>query len=62
MPDIRDLAVSGEPFLQRIDHEIKRGILPALADKLELCYGRTGAQAVTLGAAALVLQQELGVV
>jgi predicted NBD/HSP70 family sugar kinase len=52
----------GDPFLDRLRDEIDRAVLPALAAKLDLCYGRTGDRAVRMGAAALVVNQELGVV
>lgn len=52
----------GDPFLDRLSSEIDSAVLPALASKLELCYGRTGDRAVRMGAAALVASQELGVV
>ena len=51
----------GDPFLDRLRDEIDRSVLATLASKLELCYGRTGHQAVRMGAAALVVSQELGV-
>ncbi len=52
----------GDPFLDRLRTEIDNAVLPALASKLELSYGRTGERAVRMGAAALVVNQELGVV
>ena len=52
----------GEPFLDRLRSEIDKAVLSTLASKLELCYGHTGDQAVRMGAAALVVSQELGVV
>ena len=52
----------GDPFLARLRDEIDSAILPTLAAKLELEYGRTGDRAVRMGAAALVTSQELGVV
>jgi predicted NBD/HSP70 family sugar kinase len=66
--DIHRLVISGivsalgEPFLDRLSSQIDGAVLPALASKLELCYGRTGERAVRMGAAALVVSQELGVV
>ena len=66
--DIHRVVVSGivsalgDPFLDRLRDEIDRAVLPTLAAKLELCYGRTGDRAVRMGAAALVVNQELGVV
>lgn len=66
--DIHKVVISGvvsrlgEPFLQRLRDEIDRAVLPALASKLELGYGRTGDRAVRMGAAALVASQELGVI
>lgn len=66
--DIHKVVISGvvsrlgEPFLQRLREEIDGAVLPALASKLELGYGRTGDRAVRMGAAALVASQELGVV
>ena len=55
------IASLGESFLRLVGEEIKGHVLPALADKLELHYGQTGDRAVRLGAAALVLSNELGV-
>ncbi|MCP4304997.1 MAG: ROK family transcriptional regulator [bacterium] len=52
----------GDPFLDQLRDEIDDAVLSTLASKLELCYGRTGDQAVRMGAAALVVSQELGVV
>lgn len=52
----------GAPFLDRLRTEIDNAVLPTLASKLELSYGRTGDRAVRMGAAALVVSQELGVV
>jgi predicted NBD/HSP70 family sugar kinase len=52
----------GDSFLDRLRSEIDAAVLPALASKLELCYGRTGDRAVRMGAAALVANLELGVV
>jgi predicted NBD/HSP70 family sugar kinase len=51
----------GDPFLDRLRDEIEDAVLPTLASKLELSYGRTGDRAVRMGAAALVASQELGV-
>jgi predicted NBD/HSP70 family sugar kinase len=56
------VAALGDSFLACIRREVESAILPALAEKLDLCYGRTGDRAVRLGAAALVIKQELGVV
>jgi predicted NBD/HSP70 family sugar kinase len=52
----------GDPFLDRLRSEIDNAVLATLASKLELCYGHTGDQAVRMGAAVLVVSQELGVV
>jgi predicted NBD/HSP70 family sugar kinase len=52
----------GDSFLDRLRNEIDCAVLPTLASKLELCYGHTGDRAVRMGAAALVANQELGVV
>ncbi len=52
----------GDPFLDSLRSAIDRAVLPTLASKLELCYGRTGDRAVRMGAAANVVSQELGVV
>jgi predicted NBD/HSP70 family sugar kinase len=52
----------GDPFLDRLKDQIEKGVLPTLAAKLELCWGRTEDRAVRMGAAALVTSQELGVV
>ena len=52
----------GDPFLDRLRDEIDGAVLATLASKLEFCYGHTGDQAVRMGAAALVVSQELGVV
>lgn len=52
----------GDHFLDRLRVEIDSAVLPTLASKLELSYGRTGERAVRMGAAALVVNQELGVV
>ncbi|MGZ8755080.1 MAG: ROK family protein, partial [Acidimicrobiia bacterium] len=51
----------GEPFLARLRSEIQQRILPTLAAKLELRYGRTGERAVRMGAAAYVVNDQLGV-
>jgi predicted NBD/HSP70 family sugar kinase len=56
------IARLGDPLLDRLRSEIDRAVLPALAHKLELCFGHTGERAVRMGAAALVVSQELGVV
>jgi len=56
------IARLGDPLLDRLRSEIDRAVLPTLADKLELCFGHTGERAVRMGAAALVVSQELGVV
>lgn len=52
----------GEPFLERLATAIEDTVLSTLASKLELCYGHTGDPAVRMGAAALVMNRELGVV
>ncbi len=52
----------GDPFLDRLRTSIDNGVLSTLASKLELCYGHTGDRAVRMGAAALVMNKELGVV
>jgi predicted NBD/HSP70 family sugar kinase len=52
----------GDPFLDRLRRQIDGAVLPTLASKFELCYGHTGDRAVRMGAAALVVSQELGVV
>lgn len=52
----------GSQFLSRLRDEIDHAVLPTLASKLEFCYGRTGDRAVRMGAAAHVVNQELGVV
>ncbi|MGZ8785335.1 MAG: ROK family protein [Acidimicrobiia bacterium] len=51
----------GEPFLARLRSEIQQRILPTLAAKLELRFGRTGERAVRMGAAAYVVNDQLGV-
>ena len=66
--DIHKVVISGvvshlgNAFLDRLRDEIDHTVLPTLASKLELCYGRTGDRAVRMGAAAHVASQELGVV
>jgi len=55
------IAGLGKPFLARLHSEIGRRVLPAVAGKLHLSYGRTGDRAVRLGAAASVLNDQLGV-
>ena len=52
----------GEPFLDRLRIAIEEMVLTNLAEKLELCFGHTGDRAVRMGAAALVMNKELGVV
>ncbi len=52
----------GAPFLDRLQQTIESNVLSTLASKLELCYGHTGDRAVRMGAAALVMNKELGVV
>jgi len=51
----------GPLLLAQIAADVEQAILPTLAAKLDLCYGHTGDRAVRLGAAALVLNRELGV-
>jgi len=55
------IAALGQPFLAHLHGEIGQRVLPALAGKLELTYGTTGGRAVRLGAAASVLNAQLGV-
>ncbi len=56
------VAALGDEFLEHIRVGISEAVLSTLAAKLELCYGTTGDMAVPRGAAAFVIQQELGVV
>lgn len=66
--DIHKVVITGiisgldEPFLERLRKAIDETVLSTLASKLELCYGHTGDRAVRMGAAALVMNRELGVV
>ena len=52
----------GDRFIDRLRSEIEKGLLSALASKLELSFGHTGDQSARMGAAALVMSRELGVV
>jgi predicted NBD/HSP70 family sugar kinase len=52
----------GDPFIVRLREDIENSILPNLAAKLDLGYGHTGDQAVRMGAAAFVANQELGII
>jgi predicted NBD/HSP70 family sugar kinase len=51
----------GEQLLARVAAQIERRVLPALAEKLDVSYARTGDRAVIMGAGALVLNRQLGV-
>jgi predicted NBD/HSP70 family sugar kinase len=52
----------GRPFLDLLLDEIRQRVLPTLAAKLELHYGNTEERGVRMGAAAFVLNAQLGVV
>jgi N-acetylglucosamine repressor len=50
----------GEPWLQAVREELQRCSLPALARQTEIAFGELGANAVILGASALLLTHEIG--
>ncbi len=56
------VAQLGEPLLQAVQAAARRQTLPALVDETELSYSALGSESVMLGASALVLKYELGIV
>lgn len=52
----------GENYRLAVQDEIRKRVLAKAADRIEVRYATTGEDAVLLGAAALVLSAELGVV
>jgi predicted NBD/HSP70 family sugar kinase len=50
----------GEPWLQAVREELNRCTLPALAAETHLAFGEIGANAVILGACALLMTREIG--
>jgi predicted NBD/HSP70 family sugar kinase len=52
----------GRPLLEAITAEVERRVLPAMAAATRLRYSGLDGESVLLGSAALVLQQELGIV
>lgn len=52
----------GEPLLQAVQRAARQQALPALVDETELSYSALGSEGVMLGASALVLKYELGIV
>ena len=55
------VTVTGEPFRHAATSAIKARTMPELADRIAIRPSTFGADDVTLGAAALVLDQELGI-
>ena len=64
--DIRDIVLVGqmtaygEPYLDAIRAEFARSALPILAERGTIHFGRSGEEAVMLGAAAMLMTSELG--
>lgn len=62
----RDVVLSGpmtdygQPWLARVRSEVKRSALPMLAERCQIHLGRTGEDAVEIGAAAMLMSSELG--
>lgn len=52
----------GEPFLQRIQAEMSRRVMPSLAADTQVSYATFGSEIVMLGCSAMILQQELGII
>jgi N-acetylglucosamine repressor len=50
----------GEPWLQRVRAEAGRSALPLLVERSNIHLGRSGEEAVELGAAAMLMTSELG--
>jgi len=50
----------GEPWLDAVRREAHRSALPLLAERTTIRIGRTGSEAVELGAAAMLMTSELG--
>jgi predicted NBD/HSP70 family sugar kinase len=55
-----NLSCCGEGLLPPIQHELQHGVLPALAQQTEVGLASLGSNIVILGAASLVLKNELG--
>jgi len=52
----------GRPLLDAAEAEMKRRVLPAMAEAVDLSYSALDGDAVLLGSAAFVMQHELGIV
>lgn len=52
----------GDPFLDAVRTEMSQRVLPAMAEATKLSYSSLGSDIVLLGASALVLQEELGII
>jgi predicted NBD/HSP70 family sugar kinase len=52
----------GEPWLSAVRAEARRSALPLLAERSTVHFGRTGDDVVELGAAAMLMTSELGLV
>ena len=50
----------GQPWLDAVRAEAQRSALPLLIERSHIHFGRTGDDAVTLGAAAMLMTSELG--
>jgi len=50
----------GDAWLEAVRAEIERSALPLLVERSNIHFGRTGDDAVELGAAALLMTSELG--
>jgi predicted NBD/HSP70 family sugar kinase len=50
----------GQPWLDAVRAEAKRSALPLLIERSNIHFGRTGDDAVVLGAAAMLMTSELG--
>lgn len=66
--NIHEIALSGrvvalgEPFLNAVYSEMARRALPAMVESTTISYSALGGDIVLLGASALLLQQELGII
>ena len=56
------MADFGEPWLECVRAEARRSALPLLAERSTIHLGRTGDEVVELGAAAMLMTSELGLV
>lgn len=55
------VAELGPVFLEHVQSEMRRCVLPSMADQTTVTYSTLGSDGILLGGTALVLQRELGV-